>query len=97
VPVSRGQLASGEPRKVRTANRSCIGHWGTFLAEHSDVDGRLLLAGFAASWLAYLLAERGDLDEATHIMRARADSDVQAGALRLAGLLAETGDLDEAA
>ena len=45
---------------------------------------------YAASWLADLLAEDGDLDG----LRTRADTGDQYAALRLADLLAERGDLD---
>ena len=48
----------------------------------------------AAVRLAELLAERGDLDEATQILRARADADYGYAAWRLAELLAQRGDLD---
>ena len=44
--------------------------------------------------LAELLAERGDLDGAEQILRARADAGDWDAALRLAELLAERGDLD---
>ena len=47
--------------------------------------------GHAASRLAELLAERGDLDK----LRARADAGDRLAAWQLAGLLAERGDLDE--
>jgi hypothetical protein len=45
----------------------------------------------AAIWLAYLLAEHGELDE----LRARADAGSRAAAGRLAELLAQHGDLDK--
>jgi hypothetical protein len=53
--------------------------------------------GLPAVGLADLLAERGDLDEAAQILRARADAGDEHAARRLADLLAERGDLDEAA
>ena len=43
--------------------------------------------------LAGLLAERGDLDGAEQILRAKADAGNEHAAERLAGLLAERGDL----
>ena len=45
--------------------------------------------------LAYLLAERGDLDEAVQVLRARADAGDKHALGQLAGLLEERGDLDE--
>ena len=51
----------------------------------------------AAGRLAGLLAERGDLDGAAQILRARADAGDGDAAGRLADLLAERGDLDGAA
>ena len=57
--------------------------------------------GHAAERLADLLADRGDLDEAVQILRARTRADAGDGhaaerlAERLAGLLAGRGDLDE--
>ena len=47
-----------------------------------------------ATRLADLLAERGDLDEAVQILRARADAGDGVAAGRLADLLARRGDLD---
>ena len=46
--------------------------------------------GFAAGWLAWLLAKAGDLDG----LQARADAGDRLAAGRLAELLAEAGDLD---
>ena len=57
-------------------------------AVEADAGGR------AARRLAGLLAERGDLDGAIQILRARADAGDGYAAERLAGLLAERGDLD---
>ena len=48
----------------------------------------------AASWLAELLTERGDLDGAEQVLRARADAGDRSAADRLAQLLAQRGDLD---
>jgi predicted negative regulator of RcsB-dependent stress response len=53
----------------------------------------------AAEQLAHLLAERGELDEAEQILRARAsdtDEDSRYARFRLVSLLAERGKLDEA-
>jgi hypothetical protein len=47
----------------------------------------------ATLWLAGLLAERGDLDEAVQILRTRAGDGP--AAVYLAGLLAQRGDLEE--
>jgi hypothetical protein len=52
--------------------------------------------GHAAWQLAWLLAERGDLDEATQIMEARADAGDVTAVIRLERLLTEFGDLDRA-
>ena len=49
---------------------------------------------FAAGQLADLLAERGDLDEAEQILRARVQAGDEHGTYPLAGLLAKRGDLD---
>ena len=51
--------------------------------------------GGAAAWLAGLLADRGDLDGAEQILRARADADADDfdAAARLVDLLADRGDL----
>ena len=49
----------------------------------------------AAKRLAKLLTERGDIDGAAQILRARADAGDEDAADRLAGLLAWQGDLDE--
>jgi hypothetical protein len=48
----------------------------------------------AARWLAEVLAERGDLEGAAQILRARAAAGDGFAARRLAELLAERGDLD---
>jgi hypothetical protein len=48
----------------------------------------------AASRLAWLLEERGDLDGATQVLRGRADAGDRFAASRLAELLAEHDDLD---
>ena len=45
--------------------------------------------------LAGLLEERGDLDEAAQVLRARADAGDKPAAISLAYLLAKRGDLDE--
>ena len=50
----------------------------------------------AAFQLADLLAERGDLDEAAQVLRARADAGHMDAALRLVDLLAGRGDLGRA-
>ena len=50
----------------------------------------------AAFQLADLLAERGDLDEAAQVLRARADAGHIDAALRLVDLLAGRGDLGRA-
>ena len=52
--------------------------------------------GDAAFWLAELMTQRGDLDEAEQVLRARADAGGRDGALLLAILLYERGDLDGA-
>jgi hypothetical protein len=49
---------------------------------------------FAAGQLADLLAERGDLDSAEQVLRARVRAGDGHGAYQLAGLLAKRGDLD---
>ena len=54
----------------------------------------VLTGRYAAVGLAGLLADRGDLDGAEHILRARADTGDEYAAGRLAGLLADRGDLD---
>ena len=51
----------------------------------------------AAMYLADLLAERGNLDEAAQILRTLADAGDAVAAQRLADLLAQRGNLDEAA
>ncbi len=48
----------------------------------------------AADLLANLLVERGDLDGAAQILRARADAGDRDAARRLAGLMVERGDFD---
>ena len=50
---------------------------------------------WAVRRLAELLAERGDLDGAEQILRARADAGDESAASRLAELLAQRGDLAE--
>jgi hypothetical protein len=50
--------------------------------------------GRAARQLAWLLANRGDLDEAEQILRARADAGDREAAEHLAELLKKRGDLD---
>ena len=50
--------------------------------------------GSAARQLADLLTQRGDLDGATQILRARADIGDEDAARQLADLLAQRGDLD---
>jgi thioredoxin-like negative regulator of GroEL len=53
--------------------------------------------GYAAGQLARLLADRGDLDGAAEVLRARADTGDGYAAVDLARLLADRGDLDGAA
>jgi hypothetical protein len=50
--------------------------------------------GYAAVWLAGLLAACGDLDEIVQIWRTRADAGDRYAAIWLAGLLAKYGDLN---
>ena len=64
-----------------------------------DVDGLRADAdagdGAAAVQLAALLADRGDLDQAEHLLRARADAGDEYAAMQLAGLLVNRRDLDQ--
>jgi hypothetical protein len=71
----------------------------SLLAIRADLDGLRARAdagdGDAAEWLARLLAERGDLDEALQILRARAAVG-HGHARRLAELLTRHGREEEA-
>ena len=79
-------------RLAYSARRRLLYRYAIALYRHAtDVgDGD----GYATQELAWLLAGRGDLDEAAQILRARADAGDGAAADQLAELLAERGDLD---
>jgi hypothetical protein len=71
------------------------------LAERGDMDGLQIRANagheYAARLLADLLADRGDLDEAIHTLRARADAGDGPTNYHLAELLVARGDIDAGA
>jgi hypothetical protein len=68
------------------------------LARRGDLDGLRARAdagdGYAARQLAWLLARRGNPDQAAQILRTHADADDRDAARQLAELLAGRGDLD---
>ena len=99
--VERGDLAGLRERADAGAGD---GPYATarlirLLIERGDLPGLRERAeagvSYAAQWLAELLAQRGDVEEALDTLRTHAETGDGATARQLAGLLAERGDVEE--
>ena len=95
VPASTWDALLGHIHDPADASRLARSAHGRLLYYYAIPLYRRAADDWYDAWrLIFLLTERGDLDEAMQILRARADAGDEDAAWRLGRLLAERGDLD---